>query len=151
MEPKNLVSSCRTDQRDIAGSTGSDRYHAEHRCIGGARDPFHNAYTPADLRAARAAPRPDDGCTRLGRGQRRALSRRSNDLHHRLRNGHSVVSIGKLHFRATEDDNGFSEEILPLHVLDGIGDLIGMLREPPANRGTMPALAESAGPGIRLQ
>ena len=68
--------------------------------------------------------------------------------HHRLRsNGHRVVSIGKLHFRATADDNGFSEEILPLHVLDGIGDLIGMLREPPAKRGSMPALAESAGPG----
>ncbi len=61
--------------------------------------------------------------------------------------GHRVVSIGKLHFRATADDNGFSEEILPLHVLDGKGDLIGMLREPPAERGSMPALAESAGPG----
>ena len=35
------------------------------------------------------------------------------------RQGHRVVSIGKLHFRATDDDNGFSEEILPLHVLDG--------------------------------
>jgi choline-sulfatase len=58
-----------------------------------------------------------------------------------------VVSIGKLHFRATEDDNGFTEEISPLHVLDGIGDLIGMLREPPARRGSMPALAESAGAG----
>jgi choline-sulfatase len=68
--------------------------------------------------------------------------------HHRLRAaGHRVASIGKLHFRATEDDNGFTEEILPLHVLDGIGDLIGMLREPPARRGSMPALAESAGPG----
>ena len=68
--------------------------------------------------------------------------------HHRLRDsGHQVVSIGKLHFRATADDNGFSAEMLPLHVLDGKGDLIGMLREPPAERGSMPALAESAGPG----
>ena len=68
--------------------------------------------------------------------------------HHRLRaGGHRVVSIGKLHFRATADDNGFSEEILPLHVLDGRGDLIGMLREPPARRGSTPALAASAGPG----
>jgi choline-sulfatase len=57
------------------------------------------------------------------------------------------VSIGKLHFRATADDNGFNEEILPLHVLDGQGDLLGMLREPPARRGSMPALAASAGPG----
>jgi len=68
--------------------------------------------------------------------------------HRRLRdNGHRAVSIGKLHFRATEDDNGFSEEILPLHVLEGKGDLIGMLREPPAPRGSLPALAASAGPG----
>ena len=53
--------------------------------------------------------------------------------HHRLRaGGHRVVSIGKLHFRATTDDNGFNEEILPLHVLDGQGDLLGILREPPA-------------------
>jgi choline-sulfatase len=57
------------------------------------------------------------------------------------------VSIGKLHFRATADDNGFSEEILPLHVLDGQGDLLGMLREPPARRGSTPALAASVGPG----
>lgn len=68
--------------------------------------------------------------------------------HHRLRAaGHRVVSIGKLHFRSTADDNGFSEEILPLHVLDTGGDLIGMLREPPAKRAAMPALAASAGPG----
>jgi choline-sulfatase len=68
--------------------------------------------------------------------------------HHRLReNGHRVVSIGKLHFRDTADDNGFSEELLPLHVLEGKGDLVGMLREPPAARGSMPALAASAGPG----
>jgi choline-sulfatase len=68
--------------------------------------------------------------------------------HHRLREaGHRVASIGKLHFRSTEDDNGFSEEILPLHVLEGKGDLIGALREPPPRRGSMPAFAASAGPG----
>lgn len=68
--------------------------------------------------------------------------------HHRLRaQGHRVVSVGKLHFRASTDDNGFSEEILPLHVLDGEGDLIGMLREPPAKRGSMPSLAKNTGPG----
>jgi choline-sulfatase len=68
--------------------------------------------------------------------------------HHRLRaGGHRVVSIGKLHFRATTDDNGFNEEILPLHVLDGQGDLLGILREPPARRPSTPALAASAGPG----
>jgi choline-sulfatase len=43
--------------------------------------------------------------------------------------GHRVTSIGKLHYRDTNDANGFDEEILPLHVVDGIGDLSGMLRD----------------------
>jgi choline-sulfatase len=69
--------------------------------------------------------------------------------HHRLvAAGHHVTSIGKLHFRDSEDDNGFSEEILPLHVLNGIGDLLGLIREPvPAARGNMPSLAKETGPG----
>jgi choline-sulfatase len=68
--------------------------------------------------------------------------------HHRLRdNGHRVDLIGKLHFRSAADDNGFSEEILPLHVLDGVGDLLGMIRNPPAPRGNMPALARESGAG----
>src|SRR6266571_4382908 len=42
---------------------------------------------------------------------------------HRLTQaGHRATSIRKLHFRSTEDDNGFSEEIMPLHVVDGVGD-----------------------------
>ena len=56
---------------------------------------------------------------------------------HRLRGyGHPVVSIGKLHFRSTDDDNGFSEEIAPMHVVDGRGGVATLLRsggnEPPA-------------------
>lgn len=68
--------------------------------------------------------------------------------HHLLRErGHDVVSIGKLHFRSTEDDNGFTEEILPMHVVDGKGDLIGLLRDPLAPRGHAKKLAATAGPG----
>src|SRR5262245_31663087 len=49
--------------------------------------------------------------------------------HHRLRDqGHRVVSVGKLHFRSTDDDNGFSEEIVPMNVFEGKGDLYGLLR-----------------------
>src|SRR4051812_4040991 len=34
--------------------------------------------------------------------------------HHLMRaRGHDVVSIGKLHFRSSDDDNGFTEELLP--------------------------------------
>lgn len=68
--------------------------------------------------------------------------------HHLLRErGHDVVSIGKLHFRSTDDDNGFTEEILPMHVVDGKGDLIGLLRNPLAPRGHAKKLAATAGPG----
>lgn len=42
--------------------------------------------------------------------------------------GHTAVSIGKLHFRSTEDDNGFSEEIAPMHIINGVGGLIMLLR-----------------------
>jgi choline-sulfatase len=68
---------------------------------------------------------------------------------HRLRElGHHTMSIGKLHFRSDKDDNGFVEEIIPLHVVDGQGDLLGLIRRPePAARGGMPDLAKSAGPG----
>jgi choline-sulfatase len=68
--------------------------------------------------------------------------------HHRLRDaGHEVVSIGKLHFRSAEDDNGFSEEIMPLHINDGIGDPMGWLRDPlPVRKATL-RLARDAGRG----
>jgi choline-sulfatase len=68
--------------------------------------------------------------------------------HHLLRErGHHVTSIGKLHFRSSEEDNGFSEELLPMHVVDKKGDLIGLLRDPIAARGHAKKLAATAGPG----
>lgn len=68
--------------------------------------------------------------------------------HARLRStGIDVASIGKLHFRGG-DDYGFTEELLPLHVVGGKGDLKGLLRqELPRNPGT-PALAAKAGRGV---
>ena len=68
--------------------------------------------------------------------------------HHRLReSGHRVDAIGKLHFRSTEDDNGFTEEIIPLHVVDGIGDLMGLIRDDlPVRRGSS-KMADLAGRG----
>jgi len=68
--------------------------------------------------------------------------------HHRLRDaGHHVVSIGKLHYRSTEDDNGFSEEIIPMHVVDGQGDLLGLIRDDLPKRGAAWKMARMAGPG----
>ena len=46
-------------------------------------------------------------------------------------NGHHVASIGKLHYRSGDVDNGFSEEIIPLHIVDGKGALIALLRATP--------------------
>lgn len=52
--------------------------------------------------------------------------------HHRIREqGHQVASVGKLHYRSGENDNGFSEEILPLHILEGKGAVIALLRATP--------------------
>jgi choline-sulfatase len=68
--------------------------------------------------------------------------------HHRLREaGHEVTAIGKLHFRSADDDNGFSEEVMPLHVVDGIGDPMGWLRDPLPVRKAALRLAADAGRG----
>ena len=68
--------------------------------------------------------------------------------HRLMERGHRVTSVGKLHYRDNRDPNGFDEEILPLHVLDGVGDLLGLIRMPPAPRGNMPGGAGSSG-GLR--
>ncbi|MBI4203672.1 MAG: sulfatase-like hydrolase/transferase [Betaproteobacteria bacterium] len=69
--------------------------------------------------------------------------------HHRLRSrGHRVVSIGKLHFRGHPgDDNGFSEEIIPMNIIEGKGDLMGLLRKDLPERGLSWKIAKLAGPG----
>ncbi|MDD9929158.1 MAG: sulfatase-like hydrolase/transferase, partial [Rhodospirillaceae bacterium] len=49
--------------------------------------------------------------------------------HHRVRDsGATVTSIGKLHFQSGDNDNGFTEEIIPMHIVEGKGALIGLLR-----------------------
>ena len=67
--------------------------------------------------------------------------------HRLIANGHRSVSIGKLHYRSTEDDNGFDEEIMPLHVVDGVGDLLGLIRDDLPVRTAALKLAEEAGAG----
>ena len=69
--------------------------------------------------------------------------------HHLLRaQGHRVVSIGKLHFRGRPgDDHGFSRELLAMHVVDGIGDVKGLVRENIPRRNGYDKLARMAGPG----
>jgi len=61
--------------------------------------------------------------------------------------GIHVSSIGKLHFRSSDDDNGFSEELLPMHVVDGVGWPIGLLRESPPAYDAAAELAHEVGVG----
>ncbi|MCA0327212.1 MAG: sulfatase-like hydrolase/transferase [Proteobacteria bacterium] len=68
--------------------------------------------------------------------------------HHVLRTaGHQVVSIGKLHFNRQDEDHGFSEEKIPMHILDGKGDLMGLVRDKLPRRGGAKKMAGMAGPG----
>lgn len=67
--------------------------------------------------------------------------------HQLAASGHRCDSIGKLHYRGSDDPNGFDNEILPLHVLNGQGDLQGMLRQPPPRRPSTAQLANDAGAG----
>ena len=50
--------------------------------------------------------------------------------HRAGRGGCHVTTIGKLHFRSRDDDTGFADQRLPLHVTAGIGDLFGCLKDP---------------------
>jgi choline-sulfatase len=68
--------------------------------------------------------------------------------HHLLRErGHRVVSIGKLHFHLAGEDHGFSEEQVPMHILEGKGDLLGLVRSEMPRRGGAFKMAALAGPG----
>ena len=66
--------------------------------------------------------------------------------HHLRGEGIVVDSIGKLHFRSSTDDNGFGNEIEPLHVVEGVGDLLGCIRDHPPRRNARNGVL-AAGPG----
>jgi choline-sulfatase len=67
--------------------------------------------------------------------------------HQRLREqGFNSTSIGKLHFKGQDADHGFTDEVEPLNVVDGVGDTLGCIRELPPFRNKRPGIRE-AGPG----
>jgi choline-sulfatase len=50
--------------------------------------------------------------------------------HRLMSTGHHVTSIGKLHYtKSNPKVNGFDEEILPMHLVEGLGDLLGLIRD----------------------
>lgn len=111
---------------------------------------FENAYTPSPIcvsaRASLATGRwvHQTGCWSSAEPYRGAPP---GWAHHLRRAGHEVVSIGKLHYRSSRDDNGFSEEILPLHVVDGVGWVQGLLRRDPLPFADAADLAGDVGAG----
>jgi len=50
--------------------------------------------------------------------------------HGLIEQGHRVDSIGKLHYRSSQDDNGFEQEHMPMHVVNELGWVKGLLRDP---------------------
>jgi len=67
---------------------------------------------------------------------------------HRLHDaGHRVLSIGKLHYRNETDPTGFDEQIVPMHVVDGKGDVMGAVRDRLPVRTRNKSFSEKIGPG----
>ena len=122
---------------------------------------FAAAYTPSPIcvpaRAAMATGRPLHAMNRYA-DNADPYDGEVPSWHHALRAaGHEVTSIGKLHFRGlpadpvrgtAADDHGFSEERLAMHVVDGKGDLLALIRdeEAPPRKGAAKMQA-AAGPG----
>ena len=68
--------------------------------------------------------------------------------HRLMAQGHRVTSIGKLHYVDSDAArNGFDEEILPLHIVNGVGDLLGLIRDELPRRPGSAKLGPEAGPG----
>ena len=68
--------------------------------------------------------------------------------HRLMAQGHRVTSIGKLHYVDSDPKrNGFDEEILPLHIVQGVGDLLGLIRDELPRRPGSAKLGPEAGRG----
>ena len=58
-----------------------------------------------------------------------------------------VVSIGKLHFRSENDKTGFDKQIMPMHIANGVGDVMGSIRPNLPERPQSQKFSENIGPG----
>ena len=104
---------------------------------------FTAAYTPCPICVpARAALATGQYVHRLGAWDNSfPFHGEMESWHKRLRtNGINATSIGKLHFRSQQDDNGFTEEITPLHIVGGKGDLLGCIRKDAPTRDNRPGI-----------
>lgn len=61
--------------------------------------------------------------------------------------GLDTISIGKLHYRSDKIDTGFRRIVLPLHVVEARGDILGSVRNPLPQRSKGRSLAAGVGVG----
>ena len=153
MKPMNtLVIMADEHHRDLLGCAGHPLVKTPHLDALAARGTrFTNTYTPSPIcvpaRSAFATGKDvhqiDAWCNAL------AYDGAPESWHHRLRAaGHHVRSIGKLHFRGAEtDDAGFSESEIPMNIVGGVGDALGLLRDRSESRGAADKMVRLAGPG----
>lgn len=153
MEPKNLIIIMSDQhQRRISGCYGHDIVktpNIDRLAARGAR--FEAAYTPCPVCVpARASFATGKYVHQIGCWDNATPFHGDHESWHSLLRdrGHQTVSIGKLHFRSDKDDNGFSDERIGMHVIDGEGDLLGLVRdEDMPKRGGSWKMAKMAGPG----
>ena len=136
--------------RDVAGCYGHPMVQTPHLDALAARGTrFANAYTNSPLCVpARASLATGRYVHDIGHWDNAfPYHGEVTSWHHRVREaGLPMDSIGKLHFRSADDDNGFGREIEPLHVVDGIGDILGCIREDPPVRERFGSF-DAIGPG----
>ena len=111
---------------------------------------FENAYTPSPMCVPTRASIATGQHVHIGKYWDSATpydGQNPSWMHHLRSRGIPVTSIGKLHFRSSEDDNGFTEEIIPMHVVGGVGWAIGLLRKNAPDYDSAKELAQDVGAG----
>ena len=111
---------------------------------------FENAYTPSPMCVpTRASIACGDHVHKIGNWDSATpyCGKTRSWMMHLRDQGVDVSAIGKLHFRSVKDDNGFVEEILPMHVVDGVGWAIGLLRKDPPKYDSASELSADVGAG----
>lgn len=138
-------------RKDAMGCAGHPLVRTPHLDALAARGAlFGNAYTPSPICVpARACIATGDYVHKTGHWDSATPydGRIRSWMHHLRDQGVETVSIGRLHFRSSEDDNGFSKEIVPMHVAGGVGWTVGLLRDPPPAYTAAAELAADVGVG----
>lgn len=112
---------------------------------------FTNAYTPSPICVpARASLATGRYAHQTGYWDNAlAYDGRVKGWGHALHNANvHVTSIGKLHYRNESDPTGFDEQIVPMHIMDGVGQIWGSVRNPLPNIRKRPKFLENIGAGL---